>query len=730
MIDKATVDKILDAAEIVDVISDFVSLRRRGANFIACCPFHNEKTPSFSVSPSKGIYKCFGCGKAGSSVSFIMEHEQMTYVEALKYLAKKYGIEVREKEETEEDVADRLRHESLLLVSEFAGKFFADTLFDTAVGRAAGLTYFRDKRHFSEETIRKFGLGFAPDSRNFRNSSSEPVRSLAETALKAGYKKEFLLGTGLCIERGSGELVDKFYDRVMFPIHSLSGRVIAFGGRTLLNDKTVAKYVNSPETEIYHKGNSLYGIYFAKSAIAKLQKCYLVEGYADVISMHQAGIANVVASSGTSLTQGQIRLIKRFTNKITVLYDGDAAGIKASIRGIDMLLEEGMEVKVALFPDGQDPDDFAQSHTYDEIVEFLNSSETDFIDFKYELLSKDIARNPIRKAELIREIVRTISLIPDQIVRQVYIEQCSSKLDIKQEILFHEVSVTRRAHIESGEYEKKRAAEREARLAERNAAGAPGTADGFPSEPQGAQRPTSGVEGGAGDYPPPSDVPPAEAYPIDPTQYDEYYGQYPSAENINDITVPSLVPSEKELLYYLLKFGESILVFDEHQLYGSEKPIMNITVAQYISAQLINDDLALLNPIYKKIYDLYFEVSQSETGSVEQSRLQERIQRNFINHPDQTISKTVLDIIVQEHIINVKEYLRALTPEENILGITVPKVVMIFKSKITEYTYQKLMEQLGRAQQDNDLELQTELMQQLKLLLVVKNRFAKELKRL
>ena len=383
MIDRETVDKILDAAEIVDVISDFVTLRRRGANYIACCPFHNEKTPSFSVSPSKGIFKCFGCGKAGSAVTFVMEHEQMTYPEALRYLARKYGIEVHEQEETAEDAADRLKRESMTAVSEFAAKFYTDALFNTAEGHSVGLSYFRQKREFSDETIRKFGLGWSPSGHPF---AGEPAAvSLPAAALKAGYKKEYLLATGLCYEH-SGELTDKFRERVIFPIHSLSGRVIAFGGRTLKEDKSVAKYLNSPESEIYHKSRSLYGIYFAKSAISKAQKCYLVEGYTDVISMHQAGIENVTASSGTSLTTDQIRLIKRFSNNVTVLYDGDSAGIKASLRGINMLLEEGMIVKVVLLPDGHDPDSFARTHKRQEILDFLEAHETDFIEFKYSLV--------------------------------------------------------------------------------------------------------------------------------------------------------------------------------------------------------------------------------------------------------------------------------------------------------------------------------------------------------
>lgn len=672
MIDRNTVQKILDTAEIVDVVSDFVTLKRRGANYIACCPFHNEKTPSFSVSPAKGIFKCFGCGKAGSAVTFVMEHEHLTYSEALKYLGKKYGIEVVEKEETEEDTQERLRHESLLVVSEFARQFYTDTLFHTDAGRSIGLSYFRQARGFSDETIKKFGLGFAPDPRKM-----EGTTTLAAAAQKGGYKREFLIGTGLCIERQDGSLADKFYDRVMFPIHSLSGRVIAFGGRTLLTDKSVAKYVNSPETEIYHKSDVLYGIYQAKGAIAKLGKCYLVEGYTDVISMHQAGIENVVASSGTSLTQGQIRLIKRFTNKITVLYDGDPAGIKASIRGIDMLLEEGMEVKVALFPDGHDPDSFARSHSADQITKFLEEAQTDFIEFKYELLAKDIARDPLRKAGLIKEIVRTIALIPDRIVRTVYIEQTAQKLDVKQEILSQEVGKVRRDNIVSGEFEKRRSAEREERRRELE-----------------------------------SQLPPEER--LEPQE---------SAPRQREAEVPFLVPYEKEILYYLIKFGEHIIHFEEHMIVGSEQPVQEITVSEYISAELENDELEFQNVLYKKVYDLYFKYRESERDN-------DKIVRMFANGPDEPVTQAVLDLIYQEYTVNVKEFQKTLIPEENMISKYVPKIILVYKAKVAEYTYNLVMAQLGQAQREGNTELQNELMQQIQLLMMVKNQFSKELNRL
>ena len=692
MIDRATVEKILDATEIVDVISDFVTLKRRGANYIACCPFHNEKTPSFSVSPSKGIFKCFGCGKAGSAVTFVMEHEQMTYPEALKYLARKYGIEVHEQEESAEDTADRLKRESMIAVSEFASRFYADALFNTSEGHSVGLSYFRQKRGFSDETIRKFGLGWSPSGRSF---AGEPAAAtLPRTALQNGYKAEYLLSTGLCYEHG-GELVDKFRERVIFPIHSLSGRVIAFGGRTLREDKTVAKYLNSPESDIYHKSRSLYGIYFAKSAIAREQKCYLVEGYTDVISMHQAGIENVTASSGTSLTTDQIRLIKRFTNNVTVLYDGDAAGIKASLRGINMLLEEGMIIKVVLLPDGEDPDSFARSHTRQEILDFLSEHETDFIEFKYDLLSSTIERDPIRKAELIRDIIDTIAVIPDQIARSVYIEQCAQRLGMKEDVLFAEVARVRRKRIESGQFEQRRREEAETRARAAAAAVA---------EPSSEAE--TGVPGGT------------------------------ASAVVDDVAlkpVPLLEPAERELLYYLLKFGEYSLSFAENQVYGAEAPVLRITVAEYISAQLQDDDLTLQNPLYRRIYDLYFTYRAQlleEDGSeaaVQPEVLQERLMRRFVNSEDPQVTTTVLDITVVKYEINVKEYLRSQIPERNTIDINVPKAVLVYKLKYVEHTCSQLMESLGHSSDPSE---QQEVMHRLKLLLQIKNVLVKDLNRI
>ena len=671
MIDRETVDRILDAADIVDVIGDFVTLRRRGANYIACCPFHNEKTPSFSVSPSKGIFKCFGCGKAGSAVTFIMEHEQMTYPEALKYLARKYGIEVHEQEETEEDAQDRLKRESMIAVSEFAARYYTDALFNTAEGHSVGLSYFRQKREFTEETVRKFGLGWSPSGAAF--AGEPPVPSLAAAALRAGYKKEFLLSTGLCYEHG-GSLVDKFRERVIFPIHSLSGRIIAFGARTLKEDKSVAKYMNSPESEIYHKSHSLYGIYFAKSAIAKAQKCYLVEGYADVISMHQAGIENVVASSGTALTADQIRLIKRFTGNVTVMYDGDSAGIKAALRGINMLLEEGMTVKVALLPDGHDPDSFARTHSRQEILDFLEKHETDFIEFKYELLSSGIQNDPIRKAELIRDIIDTIAVIPDQITRSLYIEQCAQRLSMKEDMLFSEVARIRRRRIESGEYERRRREEKEARYA---AAVDDGDAAGAGAPGQG---------GGTG------------------------------AGRMRFAPVPVLDLAERELLYYLLKFGECMMTFEDHQRFGAEAPVIEITVNEYISANLSNDDLEFHNPLYRKIY-----------GAPAPDDLQDGIMHRMVNCGDPEVTKTVVDITEDKYELKVKEYIKAQIPERNVIDKNVPKAVLVYKLKYVEYTCSQLAESLR--QKDQDAEAQQEVMHRLKLLLQIKNVLVKDLNR-
>ena len=434
MIDQATIDRILDAAQIVDVVSEFVTLRKRGVNFVGLCPFHDDKTPSFYVSPTKGLCKCFACGKGGNAVHFIMEHEQLSYPDALKFLAKKYGIEIKERELTDEEKLVQSERESLFVVNQFARDYFQQILHHHVDGRSIGMAYFRS-RGFRDDIIDKFQLGYCTDQKD----------AMAQEAMKKGYKREYLLKTGLCYEKEDGSLRDRFWGRVVFPIHTLSGKVVAFGGRVLASaTKGVkVKYVNSPESDIYHKSNELYGIYFAKQAIVKQDRCFLVEGYTDVISMHQAGVENVVASSGTALTIGQIRMIHRFTNNMTVLYDGDAAGIKASIRGIDMLLEQGMNIKVCLLPDGEDPDSFARKHNASEFQDFISKHETDFIHFKTNLLMEDAGKDPIKRAELISNLVQSISVIPEAIVRDVYIKECAQLLQVEDKLLVNEVAKRR-----------------------------------------------------------------------------------------------------------------------------------------------------------------------------------------------------------------------------------------------------------------------------------------------
>lgn len=429
LISRETIQTILETAQIEEVVGDFVSLKKRGVNYLGLCPFHNEKTPSFTVSPAKGIFKCFGCGKAGNSVNFIMEHEHSSYPDALKYLARKYQIEIEEKEQTPEEIKLLNERETLLHISDFAQKHFTENLFETEEGKAIGLTYFKE-RGFFNETIRKFQLGYSP----------EKWEELTEAALKSGYKEENLLKTGLSIKKDDGSMYDRFRARVIFPIHNLSGKVIGFTSRILSADPNKPKYVNSPESEIYSKSKTLYGIFFAKNAIVANDNCFLVEGNTDVISLFQSGIENVVASSGTSLTADQIKLVKRYTYNITILYDGDKAGIKASIRGVDMILEEGMNVKVVLFPEGEDPDSYARNNSPTELKKYIAENATDFIHFKVKILADEAANDPIKKAGLIKEIVNSISLIPDTITRSIYVKECHHLLDVSEQILINEVN--------------------------------------------------------------------------------------------------------------------------------------------------------------------------------------------------------------------------------------------------------------------------------------------------
>lgn len=653
MIPQDTVDKILDSAQIVDVISDFVSLKRRGANYIACCPFHNEKTPSFYVSPAKGIYKCFGCGKSGTAVGFVMEHESMTYVEALKYLARKYGIEVKEKEDSPEEIAARQRNESLLLVMDYTEQFFKDSL-KTQEGRAIGYAYFRS-RGLEDATIEKYGLGWSPKSGH----------ALAEAALAKGYKEEFLTATGVCIKRNDGSLIDKFYDRAMFPIHSVSGRVIAFGGRTLRSDyKTanIGKYVNSPETEIYDKSRSLYGIYFAKSEISKLDKCYLVEGYLDVLSMHQLGITNVVASSGTSLTVPQIRLIKKFTDNVTIMYDGDAAGIHAALRGIGLILKEGLNVRVVLLPDGDDPDSYSQKHNLEEVQAFLQANEQDFIEYKTDLLLGQSGNDPLKKAELINDIADTIALIPDQIKRAVYVQSAAVKFGINEDALYARILNTRQKMIDDERKEAERERMREERQARANAG------------PQSA-----GANAGGQSVPLPEDYgePAGDGYmdgQMEPVDVPVPADTAPARANAGGVYLenPVMAPVERDLLKFILVSGLDTMDFEsDSEFYDSEKT----TAADFIRDAI--EEHPFSNSLYARTFDEYFRLYDADA-----TLGQDDIIRSLMNSPDREMASLVGDLVEEKYRLTVKNFSDAMTSQSSFLVIQVPKAIMVYNSKI------------------------------------------------
>lgn len=636
MIPQETVQLILDTARVEDVVGDFVTLKRRGSSLWACCPFHNEKTPSFHVEPSRGIYKCFGCGKSGTAVGFVMEYEKLSYTEALKYLARKYHIEVKEKEESAEDIAARQRNESLLAVSEFAFNFYKDQL-ATDEGRSVAVQYFHS-RGLEDETIAKYGLGWAPKSKN----------ALTEAAKKEGYKDEYLLETGLCAQWDTdGSLHDRFYDRVMFPIHSVSGRVIAFGGRTLFTDKSVAKYVNSKESEIYVKSRSLYGIYFAKSAISRADKCYLVEGYLDVLSMHQLGITNVVASSGTSLTVEQIRLIKRFTENVTIMYDGDPAGIHAALRGIDLILKEGMNVKVVLIPDGDDPDSYARKHTLEEVEAFIAANEQDFIAFKADLLLGEAGNDPLKRANLINDIADTVAGIPDAVKRSVYTDAISAKFRIDTDILTDRVRRTR----EKIQGEERTQAQREAVRARR---------EEETSQPQEST------------YTPP----------------------------VNELRAletqsPILAPSERELLRFILTDGSTPLVFESDSEFYSESPQ---TVAEFIDTALAGDGIVFANDAYQRTYEAYFALYDAGME-------QDDVIRGLLNGADDAVRFVVSQLSGDKYELTVKNFQAALTTRESWLTNFVPKAILAYHIKRLQAEQTALTRELATAGPDRQREI-------------------------
>ncbi len=660
MIDQATIDRILDAAQIVEVVSDFVTLRKRGVNYVGLCPFHNEKTPSFSVSPSKGLCKCFSCSKGGNAVHFIMEHEQMSYPEALRYLAKKYNIEIKERELTNEEKEVQSNRESMFIVNNFARDYFQNILKNHVDGRSIGLAYFR-QRGFRDDIIDKFQLGFSTEGRD----------ALAQEALRKGFKQEFLVKTGLCYETDDHKLRDRFWGRVMFPVHTLSGKVVAFGGRVLSTEnKKLAKYVNSPESEIYHKSNELYGIYFAKQAIVKQDRCFLVEGYTDVISMHQSGVENVVASSGTSLTPGQIRLIHRFTNNITVLYDGDMAGIKASIRGIDMLLEEGMNIKVCLLPDGDDPDSFARKHNATEFQNFIQEHETDFIRFKAQLLMEDAGKDPMKRAELINDIVRSIAVIPEAIVRDVYIKECGQLLRIEDKLLVSEVAKRRELQAEKGNKP----------IASNNA-------------------PT----------PQPGEMPPP--FPPEEMEADTYQSFIPQEGKEGQ----EFYKYERLIIQMIVRYGEKVMcnLTDEE---GNEVPV---TVVEYVINDLKEDELAFHNPLHRRI------LSEASEHIHDQEFASERF---FVAHPDPKISTIATELASDRYQLSkYHSKTQKLVTDEERLYEMVPMLMINFKNAIVAEELKHIMYALQDPSIANDNAQCDAVMQRYKEMKEIQNLMAKRL---
>ncbi|MDR1543368.1 MAG: DNA primase [Prevotellaceae bacterium] len=600
MIDRQIVDKIFDAARIEDVVGDFVSLRKRGANLIGLCPFHNEKTGSFNVNPARNIFKCFGCGEGGNSVHFIMKHEQLSYPDALRYLAKKYHIEIQERKLTEEEKNLQSERESLLLANEFAVEIYAQCLNNRPDGKAVGKAYFYE-RGFTDETIKRFNLGYAPDEYEF----------LINEAQKRGIPVETLEKVGLALKSDKGGYYERFRGRVMFPIHSISGKIVAFGGR-ILGNKTdkLAKYVNSPESEIYHKSNELYGIYFAKNEIVKQDKCFLVEGYTDVISMAQAGVKNVVASSGTSLTQGQIKLIHRFTPNITVIYDGDAAGIKASIRGIDLLLAEGMKVKTVLLPNGEDPDSFARSHNASDFIEFVNNNQTDFIHFKISILQQDAKNDPLKKAEMVKEVIRTIAIVPDMLLRAEYIKECSTLLDVNEQAIYNEIN---KIKLQEKQDELKR----------------------LEIEKNREQNQLKSIDNQQ-----------------NIAQIEENYEDFAKKIFVKNKKIENL---ERELLTFVIRNGNSAILQDENG---------EIFVAQYIKATLEAQNLKFTNPLFTQIFEEFIAESAKQNFDVE---------NYFKYHNNQYISKFAAEIITEKYTLSKmfqEEEITLTNPDE----IVIPEV--------------------------------------------------------
>lgn len=659
MIDKITIDRILDAANIVDVVSEFVTLKRRGVNYVGLCPFHDDRTPSFYVSPAKNICKCFACGEGGTSVHFLMKHEQLTYPDALRFLAKKYNIELNERELTEEEVKVQNDRESMLIVNSWAQKHFETLLHEHEEGRAVGLSYFLE-RGFREDIIRKFGLGYSLDQWD----------ELFQSAQKSGYQQTYLEKTGLVIAHESGKVSDRFRGRVIFPVYSLSGKVVAFGGRILKKSDRAAKYVNSPESEIYHKSNELYGIYFARQQIVKQSKCFLVEGYTDVLSMHQAGLENVVASSGTSLTTGQIRLIRRFTENVTVIYDGDSAGINAALRGIDLLLEEGMNVKVVLLPNGEDPDSFAKSHSSSEFLDYIKEREVDFINFKVNLLLGEAGDDPIKRARIVTDVVQTIAIIPNNIVRTEYVKECASMLNVQEQLLALEIRKLVQKREADSLQKKKQDEERQAE-------------NGGAASPDSSALPTR--------------------------------GEQMAIEEMRRKISP-FFSYEEVLMRYVVRYGERV-VFK----FNDEKTEAEYTsnVAEFIQNELNRDDLHFFTPIYQQMLDEVVSQSRKEGFSAS---------RYLLAHTDSEVSRTAADMLSEKYQLSkVHSRFKEIETEEQNLNALLIHGIYTFKDAFIRFRIKEVQGKIKEAQKQKNTDLLIELMTQLSKLNDIKSVLSKQL---
>ena len=663
MIDRQTIDRILDAVQIVDVVSEFVTLRKRGTSYVGLCPFHDDKTPSFHVSPAKGVCKCFACGKGGSAVHFIMEHEQMSYPEALRWLAKKYHIEIKERELTNEEKEAQSTRESMLVINEFARDYFQSILYNHIDGKSIGMTYFR-QRGIRDDIVKKFHLGYSTSAKD----------GFAQEAIRKGYKKEFLIKTGLCYEKEDGSIRDRFWGRVIFPWFNISGKILGFGGR-ILDSRTKGvsqKYINSPESEIYSKRKELYGIFQAKSAIVKADCVYMVEGYTDVIAMHQCGLENVVANSGTALSEEQIRLLHRFTSNITLLYDGGEAGIKASIRGIDMLLAEGMNIKVLLLPDGDDPDSFARKHNATEFRQYITNHEENFIHFKTNLLLKDTKNDPIKRAGLITDMARSIGLIPNEIIRYACLKECAALLNVDERIIQNEIKKI--VQQRKDEYIEQRRKEKEE--AEKNKAI--------------QQSPSFPVDT-------PEEVVPPPPFPPEgiPTEVrSENYLPQSGWDKLPFYT------KELQLIKALIRYGDKVMCCLEGEM-GEEIPV---TVTEYISMDLAQDGLQFQNPIHRNLLEEANAHIHDKNFCTE---------RYFIAHPNPAISRMAAEMINDRYRLS-KSNEQALIKDEERLHELVTHLLTDFKLAILEEDMKQTIQQLNLPEISQDAQRAMEIMKHYK----------------